>query len=425
MRYTIPGTMKPGRTAILIWVGLLCFLDSYPVLGQLKVDTTVRIDRLVNDYFLTGTIKAFNIKYKGSREAIGLFDYDKGNFNMKKGLILCTGQATMAEGPNTLKNSGKDLGIYQKPDKDLSKILYHASFYDEAVLEFDFIPVSDSISFKYVFGSEEYPEYVDKQFNDVFAFFLTGPGIKGTQNIALLPGTQIPISINTVNNKRNKQYYVDNTWYLNPKKWTPKLRYRWKKYRQLIDNAIQYDGYTTVLYAKSKVVPYQVYHIKIIIADVQDHIYDSGVFLQANSFISYARDNDTLTNQPVRIERTFKPVKKDSILTTITMHIKFDFDSDIIPDSSFRDLNVICRLLKENPKTRVDIFGHTDSMGTGEYNINLSLRRARSVAKYMVEYGISSDRITASGKGFTEPVATNQTPEGRAENRRVVFVIRR
>jgi outer membrane protein OmpA-like peptidoglycan-associated protein len=417
--------MKPVRIAIISIAIILMQSTVIGLFAQLKVDTTVSIDRLVNQYFLTGTVKAFNIKYKGSREAIGLFNYEHGNFNINKGIILSTGRVTMAEGPNTLKNSGKDLGIFQKPDKDLAKIMYYAQFYDEAILEFDFIPVSDSISFKYVFGSEEYPEYVDKQFNDVFAFFLTGPGIKGTQNIALLPGTQIPISINTVNNKHNKQYYVDNTWYLNPKTWKPKLRYRWKKYSQLIDNAIQYDGYTTVLFAKSKVSPFQVYHIKIIIADVQDHIYDSGVFLQANSFISYVRDNDTLTNRPVRIEKTIKSIKKDSILTTITMHINFDFDSDIIPDSSYRDLNVICRLLKENPKTKVDIYGHTDSLGTGEYNSSLSLRRARSVAKYIVEYGISSDRITASGKGFTEPIATNTNAEGRAENRRVVFVIRK
>lgn len=67
-------------------------------------------------------------------------------------------------------------------------------------MEFDFVPATDNISFNYVFGSEEYPEYVCSQFNDVFAFFISGPGIVGLQNIAIVQGTaNMPVAINSVN----------------------------------------------------------------------------------------------------------------------------------------------------------------------------------------------------------------------------------
>lgn len=393
--------------------------------AQLSVDTTVRIRNLVNDYFLTGSVKAFNIKWKGNKKSIGLFRYDAGSFEIKKGIILSTGRAVDAIGPNDHPNvSGALYYTQPDPDPDLAPIA-NGKLLDPSVLEFDFIPESDSISFRYIFGSEEYPEYVGSAYNDVFAFFLSGPGIKGRKNLAVLPGTSIPVSINTINHKVNSEYFRNNYYYLNEKKWTIKTRYKAIKYRDLIANSLQYDGYTTVLFAKSKVTRNKKYHIKIIIADVADNIYDSGVFLQANSFISYTRDNDTLTNNNPEWKTISIPVKKDTILLTITMHINFDFDSTRIPDSSFSALNRICTLLKSQPGTRVEIYGHTDSVGSSEYNMDLSSRRAIAVLEYLASCGISKDRLTALGKGFNEPVANNSSSEGRALNRRVVFIIKK
>jgi outer membrane protein OmpA-like peptidoglycan-associated protein len=412
----------------------LIILQWFPgrLQAQLRVDTTVSIGALVNRYFLTGTVKAFHIRYQGSKKAIGLFNFDSGSFEIKKGILISTGYANEAIGPNNQRNVGGPLFFNQfKPDRDLAKIA-RSSINDQAILEFDFIPVSDSISFKFIFGSEEYPEYVGSAFNDVFAFFLSGPGIAGVKNLAVLPGTDIPITINTINHKKNKQYYRDNSYYLNPKTWALKRKYKKEKYRSMIDNSIQFDGYTTLLFAKSNVIPNQVYHIKIVIADVEDNIYDSGVFLQANSFISYARNNDTLTNKAVVSKKikqnkgndSAKTQKKDSIIATFTMHINFDFDSVKIPDSSFYDLNKICSILKEKPGTTVEIYGHTDSIGTAEYNLSLSARRAGSVAGYLENCGISKSRMHSYGKGWSEPVAPNNTSRGRALNRRVVFVIK-
>ena len=149
---------------------------------------------------------------------------------------------------------------------------------DICIIEFDFIPQGPEIKFEYVFASEEYPNYVNSSFNDVFGFFLSGPGISGpyngAKNIALLPNNTTPISINNVNcgyasgcptvlpGAPNCSYYVNNCG----------------------GSTIQYDGFTTVLTAKSEVQCGLTYHIKLAIADVQDDILDSAVFFKEGSF---------------------------------------------------------------------------------------------------------------------------------------------
>lgn len=151
--------------------------------------------------------------------------------------------------------------------------------YNATVLQFDFVPTGDTIKFRYIFASEEYNEYVNSGWNDVFAFFLTGPNPSGpaysNTNIALIPSTVQPVSINTVNNGyaggcasgpcQNCQYYVDN---------------------MCANNNFAFDGYTVALTAVAPVFACQNYTIKLAVADVGDAIYDSGVFLEEGSFVS-------------------------------------------------------------------------------------------------------------------------------------------
>src|SRR5690606_15673266 len=92
---------------------------------------------------------------------------------------------------------------------DLTK-LAKANTYDAVVLEFDFIPVSEWISFRYVFASEEYMEYVNRGFNDVFAFYLSGFEIKEPINLATVPGTREIVSVNSINHQKNANFYIDN-----------------------------------------------------------------------------------------------------------------------------------------------------------------------------------------------------------------------
>ena len=141
------------------------------------------------------------------------------------------------------------------------------SSFDAAILEFDFIPTSDTVRFNYVFGSEEYLTWIGSVYNDAFGFFISGPGITGpfsggAQNIAVVPNTTTPITITTVQPAQNSQYYINNP--------------------NNIGTA--FNGYTTVMTAEAVVQPCQTYHIKLAVADCSDGILDSGVFLEANSF---------------------------------------------------------------------------------------------------------------------------------------------
>ncbi|MES2701017.1 MAG: choice-of-anchor L domain-containing protein [Bacteroidota bacterium] len=154
--------------------------------------------------------------------------------------------------------------------------------FDACILEFNFRPAGDTVKFNYVFGSEEYPEWACSSFNDVFGFFITGPGYGAPTNLALVPGTTIPVSINSVNSAPvgtgfgiatcNAMgpgapfgvYYVNNS----------------------TSATIVYDGTTTLLQAVAPVTPCDTYHLKIGIADGTDQSYDSGVFLEAGSLSS-------------------------------------------------------------------------------------------------------------------------------------------
>ena len=203
------------------------------------------------------------------------FNASATNLGINTGILLTTGDYTVASGPN---NDTRAATVDNNPgDSSLEAIALVPTF-DAAVLEFDFIPQNDTIKFRYVFASEEYPEYVCSTYNDLFGFFITGPGLVGAQNIALIPGTAIPVAINSVNSGMSGQfadpaaecdlsypnYYVDNTNGL----------------------TIQYDGMTTVLTAMAIVIPCEVYHFKIVLTDAGDADFDSGVFLEAGSLSS-------------------------------------------------------------------------------------------------------------------------------------------
>ncbi|PQJ11220.1 hypothetical protein CJD36_005285 [Flavipsychrobacter stenotrophus] len=150
------------------------------------------------------------------------------------------------------------------------------------ILEFDFIPSGDTIRFNYVFGSEEYPSFTCSNYNDVFGFLISGPGFGTGTNIALIPGTNIPVCINSVNSGvPSGGYLLADCNSIGPGSPFPAY---------FVNNAagtsVTYDGFTTVLQAKAAVTPCTSYHLKLGIADAVDGVYDSGVFLEAGSLSS-------------------------------------------------------------------------------------------------------------------------------------------
>lgn len=240
--------------------------------GQLTTNTGVTPAVLVNNYLLGQNVSVGNITYTGAPQAIGTFNGANSNLGINSGIIITTGDVAMAAGANNTSSAGID---NQLPgDSELTAIASLQTF-DASVLEFDFVPEFSKIKFRYIFGSEEYNEFVCTGVNDLFGFFISGPGIVGSQNLAVVPGTSIPVSINTINNGvpmgndpncnlGNTGYFVDNTL--------------------VISTTVQYDGFTTILTAEANVIPCETYHIRLAIADGGDGIYDSGVFLEAGSF---------------------------------------------------------------------------------------------------------------------------------------------
>ena len=265
---------------------ILLTICSFCASSQLTTNNSSTPAALVQNVLLGSGVTASNITYTGSAQAIGYFDATSTNVGIPTGVILTTGTCLNStgggilggpQGPHGPNNAGGAGVDNNEPGDPQLAILGGTDSYNAAVLEFDFVPLSDTIKFNYVFGSEEYLEFVNGGVNDAFAFFLTGPNPAGgnynSQNIALVPGTNTPVTIDNVNNIANSAYYRDNGDGSN-------APYNNSSYY------VQYDGMTKVLQAFAKVECGQTYHIKIAISDIGDGVYDSGVFLEAGSFAS-------------------------------------------------------------------------------------------------------------------------------------------
>lgn len=281
------------KKLIFTLITLFTFQTSF---SQLVVNNnTLTPAQLVQNVLLGAGVTVSNITYNGSaanantiQNTIGTFNGASANVGLVSGVIMGSGDVTVAVGPNnqggaSLGGSG-NFGV----DPDLAAITPN-QIYDESILEFDFVPQGDSIKFQYVFASEEYDEYVCGSVNDAFGFFVSGPGFagpftNGAENIALIPGTNTPVSINTVNlgvpgsttggNPANCQSIDPN--------WASYNIY----YSQNTQQSVQYDGMTVVLTAKAAVTCGETYHIKLAIGDAGDGAWDSGVFLEEGSFSS-------------------------------------------------------------------------------------------------------------------------------------------
>ncbi len=225
-----------------------------------------------------------NVSAPAGGNSIGQFFGGQGSINVETGIMLVNGDINQAVGPNNSTGTSSTTAA-NLSDPDIEAISGSVSR-DASILEFDFVPDQDSIKFDYVFASEEYCEYVGG-FNDAFGFFLSGPGINGpytdgAENIAILPDNVTPVSINTVNFGLNGQYYESNAVPPGTQGDPDCDPNPTGKFNQFIE----YDGFTTVLEAKAAVQACETYHIKIVVADALDQIFDSAVFLGSNSFIS-------------------------------------------------------------------------------------------------------------------------------------------
>jgi gliding motility-associated-like protein len=280
--------MRPFNTYLLL-LCLLCCSESH---AQLEITRSNNADALAQ--FLVGEgITIFSATIKGTFEQSGFFYNRSGTLlGLDSGIVLTSGKAksnsgTGLAGPQSFTSSHN---LNQPGDLDLSEVINATATKDANVLEFDFVPQGNVVRFRYIFSSEEYPEYNCTDFNDVFAFFISGPGFPFPQNIAKIPGTNIPVSINSVNsgipgpggNIANCQ---------SPGPGAPFVMF----YISNLNNTqFTHDGHTTVFETFAIVQPCATYHLKLAIADAIDYVFDSAVFLEAKSLSAPA-----LTATPV------------------------------------------------------------------------------------------------------------------------------
>ena len=294
---------------ISIWLFFIGIFLPQLSRAQLITNNSLNPQGLVQNILLGNGVTVSNVTYNGSPAAIAQFTAANTTLGINSGIVMTTGTTLPngdgPQGPNDASGAGVDnnMGGFNL----LSQAIQGTQTYNAAILEFDFIPYADTVRFKYVFGSDEYPEFAppnNTTYNDVFGFFISGPGITGFQNIAKLPNGAV-VSINNVNTITNPFYFVNNgDGNTSPYNQSPQY--------------IQYDGFTKVLEAISKVQCGQTYHLILAIADVGDGQWDSGIFLEANSL-------STIT--PVEIEHTLSQqvfanpdwMAEGCVTTTVTL----------------------------------------------------------------------------------------------------------
>lgn len=421
----------------MIGIVLLCLNGPFTIA---QVDTTKTATYLVEEILLGSGVLIGNVKFTGEKHAIGVYEDSTNQLGIKQGIILTSGNAYYILGPNKTPRSG--WASNAPGDEDLNNIA-RGKTYDASILEFDFVTMSENLSFEFVFASEEYLEYVGSKFNDVFAFFITTPD--GEQyNIATLPDGETPITVNTVNNELNSQFYIDNAYtnVTDPFIWDVRNRKvitneNYQKEEQPPKYFTQFDGFTTVLQATTTVIPNEVYHIKIAISDVGDGILDSGVFLKAGTFSSFgeqvvAVDDHFNKKLPVPdlLEKT-KPITEMPAINARGMernmaiaNVEFEFDKANITNKGLATIQYVYNQWMIDPNKEILIKGHTDSIGSDAYNIRLSQKRAEAVAVKLQELGVSPNKLAIQFYGETKPLQSSTHDFGRSKNRRVEFVLR-
>ncbi|WP_035692726.1 T9SS type B sorting domain-containing protein [Flavobacterium sasangense] len=244
---------------------------------NISVDEGYTPQDLVEDVLINSTCaNVFNVSVSGGNfatgeKSFGYFDGTGTTFPFQNGIILSTGKINNAPGPNGyLSDDGGGMGW--NGDPDLNDALGLSNTFNATVLEFDFVPLGNRISFDYIFSSEQYlssPSSNQCNYTDGFAFLLKRNGDISYQNLAVIPGTTTPVKVNTVRG---------------PGTICPPANAAYFDAFNGTNHPTNFNGQTKVLKAESDVIPGQTYHIKLVIADEGNYRYDSAIFLGGGSF---------------------------------------------------------------------------------------------------------------------------------------------
>jgi len=283
---------------------LLIVFSTIGANAQLVTTSNLTVQEYVQNILLGQNVSVSNITFNGGSAnvvspSVGGFDCPDCNLNIFSGFAMTTGDVAGLPGPNNQGGfMGTGTGGVAGQDPDLLDLIQElipgadpniVDVNDWVIIEFDFVPLGDTLQFQYVWASEEYDEFVGTNFNDIFGFFISGPGISGpyannAANIARVPDTNAPVAISTINNGSGNAGPCTSCDYYNQDG-----QYAAIPFDDPIHSDpyyMQLDGYTDVLTATAIVQCGETFHIKLAICDTSDPAYASAVFLQRDSFSS-------------------------------------------------------------------------------------------------------------------------------------------
>jgi gliding motility-associated-like protein len=263
-----------NKIYLLLILGLVFQLGNAQ---YITVDESFTPQQLIEEKLINSPCaNVFNVSVSGGNfasgeKSYGYFEATGTGFPFTNGIVLTTGKTINTIGPNaSLSDDGGNMGW--DGDPDLNQALGLTNTFNATVLEFDFIPQGDHISFDYIFSSEQYllnPSANQCNFTDGFAFLLKRNGDPNYQNLAVVPNTTIPVKVNTVRG---------------PGTICPPANAAYFDAFNDINHPTNFNGQTKVLTAQSAVIPGDTYHIKLVIADEGNYRYDSALFLGGESF---------------------------------------------------------------------------------------------------------------------------------------------
>jgi gliding motility-associated-like protein len=278
---------------------LFLLISVYSTAQYITVNDNYTAEDLVKNVLINSTCaNVSNISVSGwispsSNPSYGYFSKGTSNFPFNNGVIISTGRAVSAVGPNNYTLSEGPTSWYG--DQDLEYAIGENNTINATVLEFDFMPLANKVSFEYIFASEQYlssPGSHQCNYSDGFGFLLKEVGTSNYQNLAVVPGTNVPVKVTTVRGQTpncptaNAQYFGGFNDSEHP---------------------TNFNGQTVILKAEATVTPNVLYHIKLVIADQGNNLYDSAIFLGGGSFkVTKDLGTDRLmaTNNPLCTNET-------------------------------------------------------------------------------------------------------------------------
>lgn len=416
--------MRTQKYPFLI-VMLFSFFGS--TAQQIETSTIMTPEALVNNVLVSGCVETSNVvsSVNGTDTGVtsyGRFERGASSFPFESGIVIGTGNVASVGTNTPIAAILGDGTAAWGTDSDLETILGNSNTLNATSIEFDFVSITNTLSFNYIFASEEYegvyPCNID---SDSFVFLIKETGsLDDYTNIAVVPGTTLPVNIANIRPEINGFCTAENEQYFDG--------------YQLGDT--NFNGRTRVLTAATTIVPYQSYHIKLIIADQTDQFYDSAVFIEGNSFntpIDLGPDINTCATEvalsadidnPLAVYSWFQdgnlivPANTSSYTATVSGTYTIRAEVPIESENCIIEDTIEVVLASEQTVGPIANYQLCDVVNPGdlieEFDLtvkNNEIRNTLPSATYVISYHVSEADAQSNINPITTPIENTSNPQ--------------